>query len=318
MPASAASDLQANIVKVLSAGGPPLSAPRIAKALPVGGRPTGKVLQIELAQMAADGILLRIPGKTERFVVAPVEAWARAALLEALRAGPQSAAKLGKPLTAHFAHLAAPLLDTLLAEGRVFRHPAIAKSGKPVFALTPPDPLPHFAKALDALLASVEAKGFPPAAVRAAVLRHLGADRSPPAEARAPARPAAPPAGAMVAGAMVAGAAVAGAAAAGPAVPAEAAPALSPDAVIEAMGLVEPRVHDGAAVSIARLRDMLGPRHDKKSFDEAVLLLARRGVVELQSHAWPARLTVEQQRQLIDNGRGGWYDSAALNRRETS
>jgi hypothetical protein len=106
-----------------------------------------------------------------------------------------------------------------------------------------------------------------------------------------------------------------------PAVPVQAVPVqavpIPPAALLEAMSRAEPRVHDGAAVSIGRLREMLGGGYDKKSFDEALLLLAARGVVELQSHAWPARLTPEQQKQLIDNGQGGWFDSAALQRRKS-
>ena len=69
------------------------------------------------------------------------------------------------------------------------------------------------------------------------------------------------------------------------------------------------------AVSIARLRETLSGRYDKGSFDAAMLSLLKRGILELQSHAWPARLTSEEQRELIDNGQGGWFDSAALRRR---
>jgi hypothetical protein len=296
MPASPASDLQANILKVLSAGGPPLTPPKIARALPVGGRPPLKLLRSLLAQMAAAGRLERLPGKTDRYIAAPAEAWARSTLLEMLRFGPQTGAKLEKSLTVHHAHLATDLLAALIDSGQVFRHPAPSKAGKSAFALTPPDPLPYLAGALDRLQRAVEEKGFAPAAVRAAVLRHLGASEftsaargAGDADAKATPKPA----------------------------PKNAA-GLSPETVVEAMGRVEPRVNDGAAVPIARLRDMLGAQHDKKSFDEAMLLLAARGIIELQSHAWPARLTAEQQKLLIDDGHGGWFDSAALQRRKGS
>ena len=263
MPVSTASDLQANILKVLSAGGSPLSSSKIAKALPVGGRPSPAVLQALLVQLAEQGVLARTPGKTDKFVASPVESWAR---------------------------------------------------GKPADGVTQPDPLPHLEKALDALLAAVEAKGFPAAAVRAAALRHLGA--GPPGKAAtAPARVPATTAPATAAPAPSSPSPLSPAPLSTPPPVPAAAGGLSPDAIIAAMGLAEPRVQDGAAVSIARLREMLGARQDKKSFDDAVLTLAKRGVLELQSHAWPARLTVEQQQQLIDNGRGGWYDSAALQRR---
>jgi len=296
MPASPASDLQANVLKVLSAGGPPLTPPKIARALPVGGRPPLKVLRPLLAQLAAAGRLERLPGKTERYIAAPVEAWARATLLEMLRSGPQTAAKLEKSLTVHHAHLATALLAALVGGGQVFRHPAPSKGGQPAFALTPPDPLRYLAGALDRILRTVEEQGFTPAAVRAAALRHLGASEfTTAARGAGDCEPKPTP----------------------KATPTKA-PGLSPETVIEAMGRVEPRVNDGAAVSIARLREILGAQHDKKSFDEAMLQLAARGVVELQSHAWPARLTAEQQELLIDDGHGSWFDSAALHRRKTS
>ena len=80
MPASA-SDLQTNVVKVLSAGGPPMTPPLIARALPVGGRPTLPALKKLLLQMARDGAVVRIAGRTDKYVAAPVEVWARSHLL---------------------------------------------------------------------------------------------------------------------------------------------------------------------------------------------------------------------------------------------
>ncbi len=84
------------------------------------------------------------------------------------------------------------------------------------------------------------------------------------------------------------------------------------------MSRIEPRINEGAAVGLVRLREALAADYDKPGFDAAILALARSGVVELQSHAWPARLTAEERSLLIDNGHGGWFDSAALQRRRTA
>jgi hypothetical protein len=131
---------------------------------------------------------------------------------------------------------------------------------------------------LQRLIGRLAARGMAQWHIRAEMLRHLGA--------AAPAA-AAPPAASVDAA----------------------------DAILEAMHRLEPRVNEGAAVSIARLRDGLSARCDKAAFDSALLALLARGVVELQSHAWPARQTAEEKSLLIENGRGGWFDSAALLRR---
>jgi hypothetical protein len=137
---------------------------------------------------------------------------------------------------------------------------------------------------VDKLVAAAMRKGFSASAVRVAVMRHLEE------------KPANADAGRKT----------------GFDIPAE------PAGIVQAMRHLEPRVEAGAAVSISRLRRCLGDRLDKETFDVAVLSLARQAVVELQSHAWPARLTVPEQRELIDNGRGGWFDSVALNLRTLS
>jgi hypothetical protein len=148
-------------------------------------------------------------------------------------------------------------------------------------ALRSTDLLASVGPELDRLVAGFAARGLSVESVQAAMRRHLGA--------AAPQQPAPPEA--------------------------SRAPGTAPaDAVIAAMHRLEPRVNEGAAVAIARLREALTPLCDKASFDAALLTLLERGLVELQSHAWPARLTAEDKALLIDNGQGGWFDSAALRR----
>jgi hypothetical protein len=214
-------------------------------------------------------------------------------LLKSLAAGPRSKAKLESVLPKSHRGRLGELLQPLLAAKQVFVHPPFGKGGSK-YALQAADPLDYFAKQVDKLLSDVAKKGFTPAAVRAAALRHLGGYDTDGSEGDG-----------SESGADTHSATSRGLRAA-------------PDSILEAMRRLEPRVESGAAVSISRLRQALGGRFDKESFDSAVLLLANRSVVELQSHAWPTRLSAGEQKELIDNGCGGWFDSLALQIRKTA
>lgn len=85
------------------------------------------------------------------------------------------------------------------------------------------------------------------------------------------------------------------------------------DAVLAALRRVDPRTDHGAAVSLPRLREALSAELPSKGdFDAALLALADRGVLELQTHAWPARLNERERELLVENGRGGWFDQVSL------
>jgi hypothetical protein len=170
------------------------------------------------------------------------------------------------------------LLRFMVEKGRVVR--AAGTADAYAAPLRAADLLASVGPELDRLVAGFAARGLSVQSVQAAMRRHLGA---------APEQPA-PPEALRAPGTVAA------------------------DAVIAAMHRLEPRVNEGAAVAIARLREALTPLCDKASFDAALLTLLERGLVELQSHAWPARLTAEDKALLIDNGQGGWFDSAALRR----
>jgi hypothetical protein len=284
MPDLPTTELRANLIKVMSIGVKPLAPAAILKALPVGGRPTSKLLKVELARMTADGVLVRLPGKTDKYVAAPVESWAKRALLEELGSGPKTLAKLKKTLTPAGTPLWADLSASLLAAGRMFEHPPRAGSGPTLFALTPPDPAAYFAKELEKLIGGLVKRGFEAAAVRAAIVHYLGepaqgeSTRDEPTDVEAP--------------------------------------AITDDTLLAALHRLDPRVADGATVPIARLREHLHAQApaNKARFDSLLLSLAGCGVLELQSHAWPARLTDADREALVSNGRDGWFDSVALPR----
>lgn len=167
------------------------------------------------------------------------------------------------------------LLEDMVRDGRLAR-----EAGGGELYCTADDGPASVGVELERLIARLAARGLPLGHIRTEMLRHLGA-----------AGPAAPP------------------------VAQPASRSAATGAILEAMHRLEPRVNEGAAVSIARLRDALSAQCDKPAFDHALRALLARGVVELQSHAWPARLTAEEKSMLLENGRGGWFDSAALLRR---
>lgn len=85
------------------------------------------------------------------------------------------------------------------------------------------------------------------------------------------------------------------------------------DPVLAALRRIDPRTDQGAAVSVPRLREALIAELPRKGdFDAAILALADRGILELQTHAWPARLNERERELLVENGRGGWFDQVSL------
>lgn len=284
MPQPISSEVALNVVKVLSLATTPLGAAAIARALPVGGRPTPKALQPLLAQLVADGHLLCTSDSPPRYITAPPEAWAQRAVLAALSKAPQSESKLKMALTRFFERLLPTALTALTETGKAYRHPARTKAGKPVYALRPADPAEFLANDLDKLIAAVAAKGFAANDVRRAAVRLLTGEPSairPDSASKGDTRP-------HDAGAQV----------------------------LAGLYRLDPRSDLGASVPVALLREALRETLPVKGeFDSVLLMLAKRGVLELQSHAWPARLTEDERERLVDNGHGGWFDSVSLRRR---
>ena len=83
--------------------------------------------------------------------------------------------------------------------------------------------------------------------------------------------------------------------------------------ILAAMPRLNHQASRGALVYVAELRAALTQRFpDKPSFDRAVLELAEQGKVQLQSHAWPGRLSEGDKQALIPNGHGGFFDAIGL------
>jgi hypothetical protein len=83
--------------------------------------------------------------------------------------------------------------------------------------------------------------------------------------------------------------------------------------ILAAMPRLNSQASRGALVYLADLRAALATQfRDKDAFDRAVLALAEAGKVQLQSHAWPGRLSDDEKNALIPNGRGGFFDAIGL------
>ena len=79
-----------------------------------------------------------------------------------------------KSLTLAHDHLYSGLVEALLRTGRIHRHPPFTR-GRSLLALDPPDVTAYVGAELDNLMNTLAAKGFAAAALKAAMLRHLGA-----------------------------------------------------------------------------------------------------------------------------------------------
>jgi hypothetical protein len=84
-------------------------------------------------------------------------------------------------------------------------------------------------------------------------------------------------------------------------------------AILAAIVRLNSQASRGALVYVAGLRAALSDRFQTKgAFDRAILGLAEQGTVQLQSHAWPGRLSDADKEALIPNGRGGYFDAIGL------
>jgi hypothetical protein len=83
--------------------------------------------------------------------------------------------------------------------------------------------------------------------------------------------------------------------------------------IFRAMTAIKPAAVQGALVYIPDLRKALADTFPaKESFDRAILQLAEREKVQLQSHSLPAELTEEQRAAMIDNGRGSFFMAVGI------
>ena len=72
---------------------------------------------------------------------------------------------------------------------------------------------------------------------------------------------------------------------------------------------------DRAPVFIANLRKRFP---NKAEFDQKVTEMVNNGEINVQTHAWPAKLTAADRENLVPNGRGGYWDTFTVAKRPES
>jgi len=176
-------------------------------------------------------------------------------------------AELKKPLPPHIRNSLKELLEPLVQEKKVKWHPPF--KGR-YLSLRDPNPLDFLSPEIRKLLDKGKRLGFSPEAVSHAVQQWIG-----PKEVS----PIAPRSASEI-----------------------------QEIIFQAMKRLKPAASTGALVYLPDLRDALREVfRDKDSFDQAILKLAETEEVQLQSHSLPAKLSEEERRSMIDNGRGSYF-----------
>lgn len=82
--------------------------------------------------------------------------------------------------------------------------------------------------------------------------------------------------------------------------------------MLEMMEEVEPAARNGAAVPIVGLRHAMEFQNlDKESFDNAILRMAERAILDLHRYDYPAGLSQAERDDLISDGQGGYFVAVA-------
>jgi hypothetical protein len=268
-------DLDPLIEAVLARTGEPLTVAAVIRGMPAGRKPKPAQMLELLNTLVRAGRIHRWPGAAARFSTVEPLGFARDQVLGALSRRPLTDAELKKRLPASVRSLAKAALATLVAERRVFRHPKLGLKVR--VALTPPDPFDYLPPELEVLYKRMAKLGFDAAQSNDALRRHFAPTgvQAPPAEAHVPAD-----AGAEI---------------------------------LAAMSRLNSQTSRGALVNLSELRAATAARFaDRSAFDRAVLALAEQGRVQLQTHPWPGRLSLDERSALVPDGRGGFFDAIGI------
>lgn len=260
-----------------------------AKAL---GRPQAELAGL-LQTLHASGAIHRYgTAKTPKYYQEPPEAIVgRSIVAAASGVGPMSWAELKKrPVLKPDVKLVSAsalnaIRDDLVRAGRIHRWPKLGTKGVERFSTAPPDPSEYLGPLLDRfreqLKALAETFGSDRVTVdrleRAAgrVLLKLGETAQ---EFEVSGGPATPP------------------------------PIDDGQQILDAMRQADPATSTGAPIALDRLRPLMNGRLGSKSaFDEAVLDLARRGLVSLHRHDFPKGQTEAERDRMVPDGQGGFY-----------
>jgi hypothetical protein len=263
------------ILKVLSRNPFGLSINKIRNNLPPSYRIPNEQMVARLNHLLSEGHLYAWQppaGKAKKpaaliFSIEPLGQLISHEIEKILNAGPLKPAEIKKKISPSISKYLLNFLEPLIKDGKVKWHPPL--KGKRL-GLENPDPTDFLSSEIKKLFEKGQKLGFESGAVLQAVESYV--------------KP----------------------------LPAGQERSLTPEnterIVFHAMKDLKPAAAQGALVYIPDLREALrNTFSEKESFDQAVLNLAAREKVQLQSHSLPAELTEEQREAMIDNKRGSYF-----------
>jgi hypothetical protein len=290
MPAN--DDLDALLEAALARAGEPLNVAAVLKALPAGKKPAKRAVQAQLADLVQKGRIHRWPGAAVKFSAVGPQSFARDQVLRALSSGPFTEVEIKQRVHKSAKPLVKAALAALIGERVVMKHPKLGR--RVPFGLGPPDAADYLPAEIATAFKRLMKMGFTEADLHSALHRHVGGVQEKIMDAATETQSALHH---HVGGVQ------------GTRVPAD----NGAQEILTAMPRLNSQASRGALVYLADLRAALTQQFpDKESFDHAVLELAKQGKVQLQSHAWPGRLSDSDRNALVANGRGGFFDAIGL------
>jgi hypothetical protein len=183
-----AADLGEAVPRVLAASEEPMTLPRIQSQLPAALRRSN--VEEYLRRQVTANVLYQYPryrSQQDRFWDRPMTVHVTNLLREALREGPLGWSDLRRKLPAYAQPHAEAVLQELLPQGSVHRHPRTGRGGER-FGLTAPDPRDYLRPELTDVFRRLAQLGFTHARLREAALELLHEEEwaSPPLERGAP------------------------------------------------------------------------------------------------------------------------------------
>src|SRR5436305_14896698 len=161
---SAAGDLPAAISRVLAASDEPLTLSRLRAKLPAALRATAPEELAELLRrQVAANVLYQYPkyrSQQDRFWDRPMPVHVAALLETTLQEGALNWSELRRKLPAYAQTLAEPILQEMLAQNRVYRHPRLGTRGGERFGARPADPKDYLRAELVTVFNHLESLGF--------------------------------------------------------------------------------------------------------------------------------------------------------------
>jgi hypothetical protein len=166
-------DLTAAVTRVLAASSEPLTLPKIKSALPAAQR-DGNIEEVLRRQVAA-GVLHQYPkyrSPQDRFWDRPMRVHVAALIREVLQEGPLGASELRRKLPAYAQTQMDDVLQEMLANKQLHRHPRSGRGGERLGA-RPPEARDYLKDELGVVFARLEQLGFTPSQIRAGALELL-------------------------------------------------------------------------------------------------------------------------------------------------